>query len=139
MPDLPNRVNLVDIRDLAAPIVAALEKGRPGERYILSGDNISARDLMLLISGILGKAPHLVRIPRPMIDFAVRTRQVFDKLRGKGKVSVYPDLARLLDYDWTYSSGKARRELGYTSRPLHITLEDLLSNNFVGSWLKPNQ
>jgi len=60
-------------------------------------------------------------------------------LRGKGKVSVYPDLVRLLDYDWAFSSNKARRELGYKNRPIHVTLEDLLTNNFVGSWMIPDR
>lgn len=139
VPDIPNRVNLVDMRDLPPAILAALERGRPGERYILAGDDITAHDLVLLISGILDRAPHLVRIPRPLINIASRGKFLLDRLRGKGKVSVYPDLVRLLDYDWAFSSNKARRELGYKNRPIHVTLEDLLTNNFVGSWMIPDR
>ncbi|MEW5993701.1 MAG: NAD-dependent epimerase/dehydratase family protein [Candidatus Zixiibacteriota bacterium] len=137
VPDFPQRLNLVDIRDVAPGIIAALEKGRPGERYILAGDNISAKDLVLAVSSILGRAPHLLRIPRALLNVAARWSLWYSRLLGRGKVSFYPDLVKLLDFDWVYSSLKARRELGYQNRALHITLTDLLNNNFVGSYAKP--
>ena len=137
MPDFPNTINLVDIRDVAPAIVVALEKGRPGERYILAGDNIVARDLMLAVSEVLGKSPHLLRLHKAIIRFAARCSVAFRKVIGKGKISFYPDLVRLADYDWAYSSMKARRELGFKSRSIYITLSDLLTNDFVGSWQKP--
>ena len=137
LPDLPNHVNLVDLRDVAPGVIAALEKGRPSERYILAGDNISVRDLLLDISSILGRLPHLVRIPRAILNTAARASVFFSKLTGRGKVSFYPDLIRLLDYDWAYSSMKAREELGYTNRSIQKTLEDLLTNNMIGSYQKP--
>ncbi len=135
-PDFPNRVNLVDIRDLAPGIVAALDKGRTGERYILCGDNITAKDLILAISSVLGRVPHLIRIPRPALNFAARCSMVGRKLLRKRKISFYPDLVKMLDFDWAYSSAKARRELGYQTRSAHITLNDLLNNNFVGTYAK---
>jgi len=137
LPNLLNSVNLVDLRDVAPGVIAALEKGRPGERYILAGDNIIVRDLLLDISSILGLLPHLMRIPRPLLNTSARAAKSFAKLTGRGKVSFYPDLIRLLDYDWVYSSMKARRELGYTSRSIQKSLEDLLSNNMNGSYQKP--
>lgn len=138
MPSLPNRVNLVDIRDVAVGIIAALRKGRPGERYILAGDNISLCDLTLAVSSILDMVPHLVRVPRPVLNLAAKFSVLFAKLSGKGKISFYPDLVKMLDYDWAYSSLKARRELGYTNRSIHITLNNLLNNNMVGTYAKPS-
>ena len=137
MPNLYNYVNLVDIRDVAPTIVAALEKGRPGERYIVAGDNITIRELILEVSAMIGKTPHLVRIPRKALRFAARWAVLFNKLRGKSKISFYPDLIKMLDYDWAYSSMKARRELGHTNRALFITLRDLLSNSFNGTYMRP--
>lgn len=137
MPNLSNRINLVDIRDVAPGIVAALRKGHSGERYILAGDNITLQDLVLTVSSILGKVPHLVRLPRSALNLAARCSVMFNKLLGRGKISFYPDLVRMLDYDWAYSSLKARRELGYSTRSIHITLNDLLTNNFVGTYAKP--
>lgn len=137
MPDLPIRVNLVDIRDVAPAIISALCSGRGGERYILAGDNITVKDLVLAVSSIIGKIPHVLRIPRPVYDFTARAAVIFSKLMGRGKVSYYPDLVRMLDYDWAYSYSKAREELGFRCRSIHTTLDDLLTNSFVGTYLKP--
>ncbi|UCG62457.1 MAG: NAD-dependent epimerase/dehydratase family protein [Candidatus Zixiibacteriota bacterium] len=137
MPDLPVRVNLVDIRDVAPAIIAAMCKGRNGERYILAGDNITVKDLVLAVSSIIGRVPHVLRIPRPVYDFSARAAFVLAKLIGRGKISYYPDLVKMLDYDWAYSYSKAREELGFRCRSIHDTLDELLNNNFVGTYLKP--
>ncbi|HOZ08802.1 MAG TPA: hypothetical protein PKW75_10995, partial [candidate division Zixibacteria bacterium] len=137
MPGFPNRLNLVDIRDVAPAIIAALERGRPNERYILAGDNITARELVLSISQALGRVPHVMHVPRGVIEVAARLWGIWVKLTGRGKLAFYPDLVKLLDYDWAYSSLKARRELGYTSRSVWVTLDDLLHNRFLGTYLRP--
>jgi len=139
MPDLPNTINLVDIRDLAPGILSALEKGENGHRYILGGDNISGRDLLLTVSVILGKMPHLLRFPRWSYSLVARCSLVRFHLVGKSTVSFYPDLMRLLDYDWRYSSRKAFEALDYRSRSIHATMNDLLNNNFFGTWQHPKE
>ncbi|RKX28019.1 MAG: hypothetical protein DRP47_05420 [Candidatus Zixiibacteriota bacterium] len=136
MPDFTNRVNLVDIRDVAPAIINAVEGGRPGERYILAGDNVTVRELTLAVSSILGKMPHLIRLPWWFLNIAARFSVMLSTLR-RGKVSFYPDLVELLKYDWSYSSMKARRELGFSNRSLVVTLNDLLGNSFTGTYMKP--
>ncbi|MBN1213105.1 MAG: NAD-dependent epimerase/dehydratase family protein [candidate division Zixibacteria bacterium] len=136
-PEYDNLVNLVDIRDLAPGIICALEKSRPGERYILGGENISLKDLVLNVSAIVDRAPHLVHFPRPLVNALARLSVFYNRLRGRGKISFYPDLVKLLDFDWAYSSQRARKELGYRTRSVFTTLEDLLTNSFYGTWLKP--
>ncbi|UCD64782.1 MAG: SDR family oxidoreductase [Candidatus Zixiibacteriota bacterium] len=138
MPNFPVRVNLVDIRDVVPGIIAALKCGRSGERYILGGENITVRDLVLSASAVLDKMPHVMRIPRPLLNFAARASVIGSRLLGRRKVSFYPDLVKTLDYDWAYSSRKAREELGYRYRSIHTTLEDLLTNSFTGTYLKPS-
>lgn len=137
MPRVPNRINLVDIRDVAKGVLAALQHGRAGERYILAGDNTTGRDLVLDISALLGRVPHLMRIPRGFLMALARFSAVWSRVAGKSKVGFYPDIVRLLDYDWAYSSMKARRELGYSNRSIHATLHDLLNNCFTGTYMKP--
>ncbi|MEA2031202.1 MAG: SDR family oxidoreductase [candidate division Zixibacteria bacterium] len=138
MPDFPNRVNLVDIRDVAPAVISAVEKGRSGERYILAGDNITISELTLAVSSILGKMPHLVRLPAWLLNLTARFSVTLGKFNRR-KVSFYPDLVKLLKYDWSYSSMKARRELGFSSRSLVVTLNDLLNNSFNGTYMKPKQ
>ena len=137
MPSVPNRFNLVDIRDVVPAILTALEKGRHKERYILAGDNIEADDFILAVSINLGVAPHLIAVPRWMVRWASGFSRLAARLSRKGKVSFYPDIVRLIDYDWVYSSMKARRELSFKPRSIHYTLNDLLSNNMVGTYQKP--
>ncbi|MBK7141921.1 MAG: NAD-dependent epimerase/dehydratase family protein [bacterium] len=141
LPGMHNWMNLVDIRDVAPAIVAAMVKGRPGERYILGGDNITERDLILHVSAQLKIAPHIWSIPRGLVDFvgwfAGRYHHFRSKFGSGHKVSFYPDIVKMLDYDWAYSSQKAKTELGFRSRSLFITLKDLLTNDFRGTYLKP--
>jgi dihydroflavonol-4-reductase len=141
LPGMHNWMNLVDIRDVAPAIVAAAERGRPGQRYILSGDNITQRDLILHISALLKITPHVWSIPRALIDLAGWCAGKYHELRtkfGSGhKISFYPDLVKLANYDWAYSSQKARTELGFRPRSLYVSLKDLLTNDFRGTYLKP--
>ena len=138
LPGYHNRVNIVDIRDVAPGIIAALEKGRPNQRYILAGDNLTARELVLAASAAVHKVPHVAYIPKPWLRFAARMSVIFGKLLGRSRIRFYPDLVKLLDYDWAYSSMKARRELGYSNRSAFVTLDELLNNRFNGTWLKPS-
>ena len=139
VPDLTVDINMVDIRDLTPGIISALEKGRNRERYIMGGDNLSARDFVLNVSANLGIMPHVTRLPRPVYNISARFYVFFKKLFGRGKISYYPDLVKLLDYDWIYSSAKARKELNYRNRSIHTTLQDLLNNNFTGTYMKDMQ
>jgi dihydroflavonol-4-reductase len=137
LPDYYNLVNMVDVRDVAPGIVAALQDGRPNERYILAGSNVAARDILLHVSANLGKVPHLVRMPGLLLRNAARFSFFWAKLTRRKRIPLYPDLVRMADYDWAYSSRKAREELGYKTRSIYTSLDDLLSNSFFDSWSKP--
>jgi nucleoside-diphosphate-sugar epimerase len=137
VPDLLNRLNLVDIRDVALGVIAALRLGRNRQRYILGGDNITARDLILAISIELGKTPHLFKFPRGFFSAVANLSLFYSRLTGKSKISLYPDLVKLMDYDWAYSSNKARSELGYKNRSVYTSLKELLNNDFNDTFMKP--
>ncbi len=141
LPGMHNWMNLVDIRDVAPAIVTAMLKGRPGNRYILGGDNITQRDLILRVSAILKITPHVWSIPRGLVDLVGWVAGKYHDFRSKSgaghKVSFYPDIVKLLDYDWAYSSQKARTELDFKPRALFVSMKDLLSNDFRGTYLKP--
>ncbi len=139
MPSLPNLVNLVDLRDVAPAILNAFEKGRPGERYLLTGENPSVRELAQKVAELLGKKPMFVSLPHWCYMNAARLSVVWHRLTGKEKMSFYPDLVRLADYNWTFSNAKARVELGFAPRPLDHTLRDLLTNRFTGTYMLPEK
>lgn len=138
IPSIPIRVNMVDVRDVAAGVWLVLQNGINGQRYILAGDNIRIRELALDISAIVGKIPHLVHFPRRFYDVTSRMWEVMKKITGRSRIFYYPDVVKLLDYDWAFSSRKAHEQLGYNWRSIHVTLTDLLTNNFNGTYLRPN-
>lgn len=137
LPDLSNWMNLADIRDVACGVLSALHRGRAGERYLLTGDNITAHELVMNISIMLGKSPQLIKPPKSLLRGAARLSVLVSRLRGRSKISFYPDIVKLLDYDWAYSHAKARAELDFNPRSIYTTLNDLLTNNFTGSYMKP--
>lgn len=111
------------VEDIAAGIVAALEKGRPGERYILGGENLSIEEIIRLTLEIGGKAGKTtIKLPTGPTLWTV------NKLAAVGlPVPVHPDLLAHGVLWWLVDSGKAERELGYTYRPARETLESVIS------------
>ncbi|MCH7689676.1 MAG: SDR family oxidoreductase, partial [candidate division Zixibacteria bacterium] len=137
LPEIPNLINLVDIRDVAVGTIAALRKGKRNERYILGGENITIRNLILMISAILGKAPHLISIPRPLMEVSVRMFFGILNLQNKGKSKISSGLINLLDYNWVYTSRKAHEELDYRTRSLQSSLREILQGSLKGTPSNP--
>jgi dihydroflavonol-4-reductase len=100
-------LNVVDVRDVAAGHIAAAERGRPGERYILGGHDVSWVELLERVAKLSGVHHPVLVLPRglpvPWQGYELMTR------------------------DWRYSSRKARRELGHKPRPLGETLRDTVA------------
>lgn len=137
MPDIRNWINAVDIRDVGAGILAALERGRPNERYILGGDNSMVKEFLLSICMFINRAPHFFLYPRWFLSLTARAALYSSTFTGRYRLNYYPDLVRLLDYDWVYSSKKAYDELGYRSRSLQASLQDMLTNHMIGTARRP--
>ena len=127
LPALPTRINLVDGRDVAAGVAAALGRGHTGERYILGGDTVTLRELAVLAKPYLNKKSRFFPAPRPVLTAAASLWRRLAAINGHSRLSLYPDLVRLSEYDWAFSSQKAERTLGYSYRPLAETLRDLMS------------
>jgi dihydroflavonol-4-reductase len=122
---LPVGFGCLDVRDFASGVVLAAERGRSGERYLLSGENVTTNQLLEEAASIAG-----VRAPRftpPM--FLVRTLvgalELVSSLRGKPAPLTRDVLQVVGRYAW-YDTSKARTELGWSSRPLRETLGDTI-------------
>ena len=123
--------NLCDVRDLAAGTIAAADKGRKGECYILANEEVSFRDFCKLLNEESGCKPIKQFLP---LGLAYKLAALMEKMAAKsGKqplmttFSVY-NLARNNTFDYS----KAERELGYTTRPYVETIRDEIA------WLKEN-
>jgi dihydroflavonol-4-reductase len=106
-------LNLVDVRECARGHVAALEKGRSGERYILGGENLTLKQILDRLAAITGlpsprtRVPYAVALAAGVIDQVV-TGHIF---RGEPRATV--DAVRMSRKKMFVSSEKAERELGW--------------------------
>jgi dihydroflavonol-4-reductase len=111
-------LNIVDVRDVAQGHLLADEKGQVGERYILAGRNFTLDRLFADFARISGREPPVKLPGRP-------TALVVQVMEQVGlPLPVSPDEVRSATLWWTYRNTKARRELGFESRPHEETLED---------------
>ncbi len=104
--------SVVHVDDVAAGTIAALDRGKAGERYILGGENLSIEQLAEITLSILGKKAPIVKIPTPFL---------------KGLTAVATTLRIPLPYNplvipyatkyWLVDNSKARQELGVDFRP----------------------
>jgi dihydroflavonol-4-reductase len=108
--------NIVDVEDVADGHLQAAESGKPGQRYILGGENLRWSEVMQRIAKFSGEREPLIVLP-PEIAIGAR-------LLGRVRLPGVPlEGIRLMAPDWRYSSAKAQRELGYEPRPADQTIE----------------
>jgi len=111
--------NAMDVRDAAAGLILAMDHGRDGERYLLGGENLSARQLFGLLTYITGRAGPRMRLAPSVARAAAAAAE-----RVLGDPPLTRQMAAMVSRDWYYDDGRARRELGYSSRPLEQTMRD---------------
>jgi dihydroflavonol-4-reductase len=109
-------MNFVDVEDVAAGHVLAADRGKPGERYILGGENLSWAALVDRIAELSGVHTPVVVLPREVTHVA-RLREALG-IPGLMSIEGY----ELMGQNWSFSSRKAERELGYRARSLDETL-----------------
>jgi dihydroflavonol-4-reductase len=119
-------LNVVHVDDVATGHVAALKKGRIGERYILGGENLSLAELLGRIAREVGRTPPSIRIPRELIYPVAIGAEALARLTGK-EPFVTLDGLRLAKYKMYFTSAKAERELGYRSRPVDDAIRDAIA------------
>lgn len=109
--------SVVHVDDVAAGIVAAMERGTRGQRYILGGDNLTIEQIVRLMLDIAAVRRPVVTMPFALLRAAVAVCRL---------VQVAPPIEPvLLDYlrrYWFVDSSKARTELGYRARPAREAL-----------------
>jgi dihydroflavonol-4-reductase len=108
-------LNIVHVDDVAAGHLLAYHHGRPGERYILGGEDMTLREILFEIAKIVGRKPPRVRLPRAVVlPIAYIAEGIARITRRPGRVTV--EAVRMSRKRMFFSSEKARRELGYQWR-----------------------
>jgi dihydroflavonol-4-reductase len=119
-------LNLVHVDDVAAGHLAALERGRVGERYILGGENVALADMLGRIAALTGRPAPRVRLPRALIYPLAIGAEAATRITGR-EPFVTLDGLRMAKYRMFFTSAKAEAELGYTARPVADALADALA------------
>jgi dihydroflavonol-4-reductase len=122
----PGINNFADVRDVARGMVAAWQRGKRGERYILGGQDLTYREMMELAARAAGVAPPRFGVPYPLARAVGWWGDLVERRGGEPLVNTtqvrYAFSDRL-----RYSSAKAERELGYTRGPLEAAMRDALA------------
>lgn len=113
----------VDARDVAAGAIAAAEKGRSGERYLLSGHWCRVRDLANLVCEAAGVRPPRFDVPVAVAMLGVPLAAVHARLTGARPMYTRAALEAVRHHR-DVRHDKARHELGYEPRPLEDTVRD---------------
>ena len=110
-------LNLVHVDDVAEGHLLAFEHGRIGERYILGGDNLSLREMLAEIAGLVGRKPPRLQLPPRALLPVAFLAEAIARLGIGGEPLVTADGVRMARKPMYFMSAKAERELGYRSRP----------------------
>ncbi|MCO5936662.1 NAD-dependent epimerase/dehydratase family protein [Mucilaginibacter sp. RB4R14] len=109
--------NYVYIDDTIKGLIAAMEKAKPGERYLLGGVNATYNEFFSLVDELTGVKRKMYNVPLPVMLFLSRIQLLMARLFGKQPM-ITPPFVRKYNKHWVVSSNKAEQEIGYTIIPL---------------------
>ena len=119
-------LNLVDVREVAATHVAALERGTPGERYILGGENLTLKQILDKMSAITGIPSPRHKVPVAVaMTFAFFDEWITGRIRGKEPRATV-EAVRMGQKKMFASSARAERELGFRIVPVYAALRSAI-------------
>jgi dihydroflavonol-4-reductase len=117
-------LNIAHVEDVAHGHILAFEKGAIGARYILGGEDLTLEQILQIVCAAVGRNAPTVKLPIAAVlplayaaEFAARLLPNWEPFATVDGVK----MARKLMY---FSSAKAIRALGYTSRPATLALQD---------------
>jgi len=119
-------LNLVDVNEVARTHADALETGRPGERYILGGENLTLKQMLDKMSAITGLPSPTMRVPHNVaMAFALWDQTITGKLRGQEPRATV-EAVRMGKKKMFVTSVKAERELGFRVVPVYGALRSAI-------------
>jgi dihydroflavonol-4-reductase len=119
-------LNIVHVDDVAAGHLLAFHRGRPGERYILGGRDMTLREILIEIAQLVGRKPPTIRLPTGVVLPIAYVAEAVARITGRpGRITV--EGVRMARKRMFFSSDKARRELGYEWRPPTEALRDAIT------------
>ena len=122
-------LSFVDVRDAAEAMCLAMDRGRPGERYLVGACNLTMREFFGRLARIAGRKEPLFSLPRSRA--LVRIGAAFaDGLASRIGVRsrIDPITAEMAQFFWYLDATKARSQLGFLPRDPNVTLYDTIED-----------
>lgn len=116
-------LNIVHVDDVAAGHLLAFHRGRVGERYILGGDDMTLREILVQIAQLVGRKPARIRLPHAAVLPLAFLAEGFARVSGRA-TRITVEAVRMSRKRMFFSSTKAIQELGYRWRPAVEAFED---------------
>ena len=120
-------VNLVDVRDVAAGLVLAMERGQIGHRYILGGESISLRKILKLMAVISGRRYLSIPVPGKIAEASAAVLEFISDHITHQPPTGTAEGVRIALRATELSNEKARNELSYSPRPVEPALRDTIT------------
>ena len=115
-------LNLADVKEVARGHLLAMEKARPGERYILGGQNLTLKQILDKLAGLTGLPSPTMKVPHAVaMGFAVFDQFFTGTIMGKEPRATI-DAVKMGRKKMFASSAKAEHELGYKVLPVENAL-----------------
>ena len=115
-------LNLVDVAEVARMHVVALDRGTPGERYILGGENLTLKQILDRLSAMTGLPSPTMKVPHAVaMAFAYFDENFTGRLLGKEPRATVEEV-RMSRKMMFASSAKAQRDLGFEVLPIYPAL-----------------
>lgn len=113
--------------DVVAAHLAALERGQPGEEYVLAGDNRPLNELFDVIAELSGVRRRVRHLPFAAGKIVGALELAKASVFGRSP-QLTPGVVEIFKHDWIYSSAKAERELGYHLTRLEDGMKEVLES-----------
>lgn len=121
--------NYVFVEDVVTGHIQAMHHGKPGEKYLLGGTDLSYDEFFEELSHVTGLSYYMLHVPVPVSELVARLMLILAKITGRPPL-ITPSLVRKYYHNWRVSSKKATHELNY--KPIDFRTGALLTVD----WLK---
>ncbi len=121
----PGGVNVVAVEDVVRGILLAQEKGKQGQRYILSGENMTIQQLFQTIAKCAAVPAPKILLPKAALYSLGAIGDLMDVMGLKGPLSLENARVACM-YHW-FRNTKAELELGFTASPAEQAIESSVS------------
>jgi len=119
-------MNFVHVSDVAKAHALALEKGEPGERYIVGGDNVHLKDISSRITALTGVKPGHLGFKGPVAEAIGMLAGGAARLTGKEPPFTREIVQDLVGWYAYFDCGKAEKTFGFKPRGIEAVLTDTI-------------